>query len=337
MSGEEDKLFGTLPDGRKVFSHSIRNGKGMELIAIDFGAVITSLKIPTAGDFTDVVLGFDTLENYLASQKLPAPPHFGAAIGRYAGRISNSKFTLDGVEYKLSTNNNANTLHGGKNGFDRVLWTLERKTAESLTFTYRSADGEEGFPGALQVWVTYTLTENNSVDIHYRAITDKDTVINLTQHSYFNLEGHQADLRNQELLINSNLLLEIDRENIPTGKVMPAIKKGMDFSAGGTPFFGIDDSFIIEDNGTAAATLTCRKNGLRMTVFSDQPSLHIYVGGKCFGELQGKQGAEYHELSGICFESQNYPDAPNQPGFPSAVLRKGEEYTQHTLWTFEQT
>lgn len=330
-----DKLFGTLPDGRQVFSHSIRNRNGMELVATDFGATITSLKIPAKDGLIDIVLGFDSLDNYIASQKLPAPPHFGAAIGRFSGRISNAAFTLDGVQYKLSANNNGNTLHGGKNGFDRVLWKAEKQSADSLTFTYESADGEEGFPGTLRVWVTYSVTPNNSVNLKYRAVSEKDTVINMTQHSYFNLEGHKSDLRNQELVINSNLLLEIDRENIPSGKIMPAVKKGMDFSVGGTPFFGIDDSFIIEDHGTAAATLTSKGSGLKMTVFSDQPSLHIYVGGNLFGELQGKEGADYHELSGICFESQNYTDAPNQPSFPSAVLKKGEEYTQHTLWTFE--
>lgn len=335
MGTMSENIFGTLTGGEKILRYTLLNDNGAELTVINFGATITSLKIPSNDGKTDVVLGFDTIDDYIASQTLPAPPYFGAVIGRYAGRIKNGRFTLNGKEYQLSANNNSNTLHGGVNGFDRVLWQVVKAGPTAITFKYVSADGEENFPGELRVEVTYTLTENNEVIIEYRAESTEDTIINLTQHSYFNLDGHTGSISHQQLVLNSESLLEIDDQNMPSGAIVKAADKGFDFSNAGTPVYGIDDSFILRDTSSAAAVLTSSKTGLQMSVYSDQPSVHIYVGGNLFGKLKGKEGADYTTTSGICFESQNYPDAPNQPDFPNAVLKKGEIYKQKTKWKFE--
>jgi aldose 1-epimerase len=330
-----DTIFGTLPTEENVLQYILQNSRGAELNVINFGATITSLQIPSKEGKTDVVLGFDKIEDYIASQKLPAPPHFGAVIGRYAGRIKNGRFTIGDKEYRLNINNNSNTLHGGINGFDRVLWQVTNQSENAITFKYLSADGEENFPGELTVEVTYTLTEENEVIIEYKATSTEDTIINLTQHTYFNLDGPGGSVTDQELVLNANKLLEIDTVNIPTGKIIEASAKGFDFSNGGNPVFGIDDSYIVKDNTAPAAVLKSNKTGLKLLVYSDQPSVHIYVGGNLFGKLKGKDGVAYNTTSGICFESQNYPDAPNQPDFPDAVLKKGDTYTQKTIWKFE--
>ncbi len=332
------RIFGVLPDGRRVDVYEISNQHGVEMSVITFGAVINSLRIPSKVGLIDVVLGFDTIGDYIESQTLPAPPYFGAVIGRYSGRIKDGTFNLHHKTIRLNVNNNGNTLHGGINGFDRVLWTVQSLKSNSISLRYVSADGEEGFPGTMTVLVTYTITDDNQINIDYEATSDADTVVNLTQHSYFNLDGHKGDLRIQDLMINSSRLLEIDSNNIPSGNIVEASTKGMDFSGGGkSPFFGIDDSFIISDPMQPAAILSSKSSGLQLIVKSDQPSLHIYVGGNCFGKINGKHGADYHQHSGICFESQNYPDAPNQFGFPSAYLPKGEIYRQHTSWKFEMS
>ena len=329
-------LFGVLPDGQRVYSHKLFNMHGMEITVINFGAIITSLKVPAKNGMTDVVLGFDTLEDYLKSHSLPAPPYFGAIIGRYSGRIKNGQFQIDNTPFQLIKNNGNNTLHGGKNGFDRVLWKIKEFTNTSVTFSYTSVSNEENFPGKLIVDVTYSITDENEVVINYDAISTEDTIVNLTQHSYFNLDGHQADITAQRLIINSEMILEIDDQNIPSGNIIKASEKNSDFSKGGkSPFFGIDDTFIISSTRETAAVLISNANKLRMTVTSDQPALHIYVGGSCFGLVKGKQNADYYTHSGICFESQNYPDAPNQAHFPNSILRKDDHYKQITTWKFE--
>ncbi len=329
-------VFGVLPDGRRVSSFELSNHHGMSMHVINFGAVITALRVPSKAGIVDVVLGFDTIQDYIESQTLPAPPYFGAVIGRYSGRIKNGKFDLNDKTYQVSQNNNGHTLHGGINGFDRVLWNVAEVSSDYIKLTYTSHDGEEGFPGTLTIFVTYRLTEDNEIRIQYEATSDADTVVNITQHSYFNLDGHQGDLRIQDLKINSDRILEIDPNNIPSGNIVAASVKDMDFSQGGkSPFFGIDDSFVINDSEIPVAELSSKSTGLKLSIISDQPSLHIYVGGNCFGRIKGKHRADYHQHSGICFESQNYPDAPNQPGFPDAKLGKGDIYRQNTIWKFD--
>lgn len=335
------KVFGALPDGREVYAYTLCNGNGLEVSFITYGAAITSLQVTGKdGKQTDVVLGFDALEGYTASYHLPSPPYFGAVIGRYAGRIANGRFAIDGNEFHLNQNLGNNTLHGGKKSFCNVLWNLteviQEEDSASITFAYTSPDGEEHFPGELYTEVKYTLTPDNEIVIEYSAKSTQDTVINLTQHSYFNLDGHKGDVLGQELMVNSALLVDITDDGIPTGSYIQAGEKGYDFKVPAKCPAKIDNSFVLGKNAQPAATLTSQKTGLKMTVFTDQPSVHIYVGGNCFDTVAGKEGAAYHRHSGICFETQNFPDAPNHDNFPNAILRKGDTYTQKTTWKFEQ-
>lgn len=334
------KLFGTLPNGKVVHSYTLSNSNGMEVTFINYGATITSLKVPDAnGNITDVVLGFNDIESYINSFGLPSAPYFGSIIGRYAGRISGGAFSLNGQSYKLNTNNGANTLHGGTIGFGRAFWQMKQLhggASPSITFTYTSPDGEEQFPGELTVNVTYTLTEDNALTVNYTAETTRDTVINLTQHAYFNLEGHTQSIAGQQLFVNSDKFLDVLSDGIPTGNVINAAGGAFDFTTPANCPKKIDTSFLLEDIAQPAASLYSEKTGLTMTVTTNQPSVHIYVGGNCFGSIKGKEGAAYHTESGICFETQNYPDAPNQPHFPDAVLRKGNIYRHNTTFTFKQ-
>lgn len=334
------KLFGTLGDGTEVYKYTLTNHKGLEVAFITYGAAIQSLLVDSKNDTkTDVVLGFDTIEGYVASYNLPSPPYFGAIIGRYAGRIANGSFQIDDKLYNLDKNLGENTLHGGKFGFCRVNWEVkgvkQGTDSASITFSYTSPDGDEHFPGELITRVTYTLTPENEIKIDYTATCSEDTVISLTQHSYFNLDGHKGDVLSQQLMVNSTVLLDITDDGIPTGNYIEAQGKGYDFRIPSACPAKIDNSFVLDANAVPAATLSGDVTGLKMTVYTDQPSVHIYVGGNCFGKIAGKEGVAYHPQSGICFETQNYPDAPNKPNFPNAVLRKGEMYIQNTIWKFE--
>ncbi len=335
------KLFGTLQNGTEVYSYTLSNGKGLEVSFINYGAAINSLVVTGKnGEKTDVVLGFDTLEGYTESYKLPSPPYFGAVIGRYAGRIANGQFAIDGKQFTLDKNLGDNTLHGGKTGFCNVVWSvkeiIQEEDSAAILFSYISPDGDEHFPGELITEVKYTLTPDNEIVIEYNAQSTEDTVINLTQHSYFNLDGHKHDVLSQQLMVNSINLVDITDDGIPTGKYIETSEKGFDFKTPSACPAKIDNSFVLLPNTKPAATLFSAKTGLKMTVFTDQPSVHIYVGGNCFNTITGKDGAVYHSHSGICFETQNYPDAPNHDNFPSAVLRKGEQYIQKTIWKFEE-
>ncbi len=336
----ENTIFGTLPNGKEVRRYTLSNSNGVSMTIINYGAIITSLVVPAKNGNTDVVLGFDTIEDYINARSLPAPPYFGAVIGRYCGRIKGGVFHIGDQEYHLNTNNNDNTLHGGLKGFDQVLWTVEDDancSGNSISLYYVSPDKEEYFPGELNIKVVYTLTENNEIIIEYVASSTEDTIVNFTQHSYFNLDGHAAELGGQQLKIHSEHLLEIDSQNIPSGRIIAASDKGFDYSKGERPpIFGIDDTFTIDDTTVAAATLTSPANSLRLSVYSNQPAVHIYVGGNLFGKLTGKNGVPYHTNSGICFESQNYPDAPNHVNFPNAILRKGDQYRQKIIWKFDK-
>ncbi|PZR21045.1 MAG: galactose-1-epimerase [Flavobacterium psychrophilum] len=334
------KLFGTLADGTNVYEYTLTNGKGLELTFITYGAAIRSLFVTGKDNVkTDVVLGFDSIEGYVDSYGLPSPPYFGAIIGRYAGRIANGSFQIDGKQYSLDKNLGENTLHGGKYGFCRVVWQVKEVKQEadnaSITFAYTSPDGDERFPGELVTEVTYTLTADNEIKIDYAAKSSQDTVINLTQHSYFNLDGHKSDVLKQQLMVNSEALVAINDEGIPTGSYIEVAEKGYDFRKPSACPSKIDNSFVLAANAQPAATLSSDVTGLKMTVLTDQPSVHIYVGGNCFGKIEGKEGVAYHPQSGICFETQNFPDAPNHDNFPNAVLRKGETYIQKTTWKFE--
>ena len=340
------KSFGLLPDGREVLCYRLSNKNGCELSVINYGATITSLKIPISdNEKVDVVLGFDTLEDYLNSYYLPSPPYFGTTVGRFAGRINNAEFSLNGKRNFLNKNLGEHNIHGGILGFSRKLWRVTTKPSSekpSITLEYVSKNNEENFPGELTVQVTYTLTEENELKVNYIAKTTEDTIVNLTHHSYFNLDGHSNDIANQELQINSKKVLETNDELIPTGEFTSLKNHSFDFSSAKICPTSIDNTFVLEDDTSVselaeqnAVTLFSQKNKIKMSVSTNQPALHVYVGGNCFDKIKGKENTGYHPKSGICFETQNFPDAPNHAHFPSSVLKKDETYSHHTTFKFE--
>ena len=333
------KFFGYMPDGSIIHSCELANKNGMKIQVITYGATITSLKIPLQeGGFVDVVLGFDTLEAYINSFNLKSAPYFGATVGRYAGRINNSVFTLNGKAIYLNSNNNSHSLHGGNIGFSQKQWKIKNvKEGEnpSITLSYFSPDGEENYPGDVSVDLIYTLSEDNELIIEYVASTSKDTIINLTHHSYFNLDGHDSTILEQEITVDSYGILEANDQNIPSGKLLNLENHPFDFNKAKKCPQTIDTTFVLNESEAFSASLFNPKNNLEMLVYTNQPAVHIYVGGNCFNEIKGKENADYNPLSGICFETQNFPDAPNREHFPNAVLRKGEVYQHKTIYKFQ--
>lgn len=334
-----EKTFGLMPDGEVVVSCELTNEKGTKLNVINFGATVRSLKMPLKnGKMLDLVLGFDTLEAYLKSFDLESAPYFGATVGRYAGRIKDGTFILNEKIFNLNKNNNNHSLHGGNIGFSQRVWKVKNVNYDknpSVTLTYFSPNSEENYPGNLSVELTYTLSEENELIIEYKATTTEDTVVNLTHHSYFNLNGHDSEVTEQKLMVNASKSLETTNENIPTGKFLNLKDQPFDFSQPKKCPSKIDNTFVLENQDELAASLFSETNNLKMSVYTNQPSVHIYVGGNCFNTIKGKENADYHSLSGICFETQNFPDAPNQEHFPSSVLRKGEVYNHKTIYKFE--
>lgn len=331
------KSFGLLPDGKEVLCYTLTNKNGCELSVINYGATITSLKIPvTDNTKADVVLGFETLQDYINSYYLPSAPYFGTTVGRYAGRIQNAEFSLNRKRHFLNKNHGEHNLHGGILGFGRKFWKLiviNHEENPSITLEYISENNEENFPGELTVKVTYTLTEENELKVNYIAKSSEDTIINLTQHSYFNLDGHSNDIENQKLQINSNKILKTSEQLIPTGEFVSLENHDFDFSTAKSCPTSIDNTFVLENEN--AVTLYSEKNKLKMTVTTNQPAVHVYVGGNCFNQIKGKENTDYHPKSGICFETQNFPDAPNHKNFPSSVLKEGEEYNHQTTFKFQ--
>ena len=334
-----EKLFGFLPDSETIYAYELTNKNGFQLQVMNYGATIKSLKIPLKnGEMLDVVLGFNSLEDYLCSFALESAPYFGATIGRFAGRINNGIFKLNNTAFQLNNNNSNHSLHGGKIGFSQKVWEVKNVNLDknpSITFAYFSKNGDENFPGDLTVEVTYTLSEENELIIEYSAHTTEDTIVNLTHHSYFNLEGHDSGIVEQELFINSRKTLETTAENIPTGRFLNLFNHPFDFRLAKKCPEKIDTTFVLDEQFKLAASLYSKKNNLKMYVYTNQPAVHIYVGGNCFGRIKGKENADYHSLSGICFETQNFPDAPNHKHFPSAVLKKDALYYQKTRYQFQ--
>jgi len=333
---KKDKSFGCLPNGEEVFCYNLLNKNGFEVEVINYGAIITSINVPISQNKkVDVVLGFESLENYIDSFDLPSAPYLGATVGRYAGRIKNAEFILNGNKVELTKNHGSHQIHGGINGFSKALWNVKSFTKNSIMLEYISLENEENFPGQLTTQVTYTLTEENELKVEMIAKSTEDTIINLTQHSYFNLDGHSEDIVNQDLFVNSSKTLETNIENIPTGKFFEVVRSPFDFSSPKECPTKIDNTFVLDENENVSAFLISKKNNLKMSVFTNQPAVHIYVGGNCFNQIKGKENASYHPLSGICFEAQNFPDAPNHEHFPSAILKKGETYHHKTTFKFE--
>lgn len=341
--------FGTMADGKAVTLYTLRNSKGTEMSVMNYGGIIVSLKVADKnGKLDDVVLGYDSLSSYIKSS-----PYFGALIGRYGNRIAKGKFTLDGTQYTLPVNNGENSLHGGTTGFDKVYWNIEVPAdSSSLNLSYTSADGEMGYPGKLDVKVTYTLTDNNEVKIDYNATTDKKTVVNLTQHSYFNLTGNPAqDILGHQLMIAADRFLPVDKTLIPTGELKPVAKTPFDFTTAtaiGARIGEKDDQLVaglgydhcwVLNNGQdkslkKVAELYEPTSGRLMTVLTTEPGLQFYSGNFLDGTLTGKGGIVYKHRTGLCLETQHYPDSPNKPTFPSVTLSPGEVYQTSTVYAF---
>ena len=340
--------FGSLPDGKTADLYTLKNASGMEVKVTNYGGVITEIRVADrAGKFDDVTLGFGSLEGYI-----PTGPNFGALIGRYGNRIGNAQFKLDGQTYKLAANNGKNSLHGGLQGFHHALWNaepFERPGEVGLVLTHVSPDGDEGYPGTLNVRVTYTLTDKNELAFDYRATTDKPTVLNLTQHAYFNLAGHASgDILGHEVVINADRYTPVDAGLIPTGELASVEGTPFDFRTK-TPIGaridadhpqikmggGYDHNWVLNRTGDGlqfAARVEEPTTGRTMEIHTTEPGLQFYTGNFLDGTDTGK--GKYAKRAGFCMETQHYPDSPNKPSFPSTVLRPGEEYNTRTVYTF---
>ena len=344
--------FGTLPTGEQVHAFTLTNAHGLEMRVLDYGGIIVSLRTPDrTGQLADIVLGFDDLQGYVKSS-----PYFGAIAGRYANRIAKGRFTLDGTTYKLAVNNGPNALHGGLKGFDKVVWQAEPSTDSSgvrLVLRYTSADGEEGYPGTLRTTVRYTLSDSNQLVVDYEATTDKPTPVNLTQHTYFNLAGEgSGTVLGHVVTIDADRYVPIDSTSIPTGDLP---------SVGGTPFDfrkpmpigaridqpdpqlkngnGYDHTFVLNrPQGRSglvhAAHVTEPTSGRTLDVSTTEPGVQFYTGNFLDGKVVGKNGHAYPRRGGFCLETHHFPDSPNQPQFPSTILRPGDTYRSRTVFAF---
>ena len=336
-------------EGKIIHLYTLTNSRGLEIRAMNYGAIILSIKAPDRkGQFADVVLGHDSLDGYI-----PNLPYIGAVVGRYANRIANGRFTLDGKTYALPKNDGPNTLHGGvKRTFDKVVWDDEPLNGSNgVAFTYLSKDGEEGFPGNLKVKVTYTLTEQNELVVDYEATTDKATPINVSQHSYFNLAGEgTGDILNHEIMLNADRFTPVDKNLIPTGELRAVKGTPLDFP---TPTkigariedrdeqlvlaHGYDHNFVInrKDKGlTLAARVYEPGSGRVLEVFTTQPGVQFYTGNFLDGSITGKHGHVYQRRYGFCLETQHFPDSPNHPQFPTTILKPGETFREKTVFKF---
>lgn len=340
--------FGMTANQEPVDLYTLTNVNGLEARIMTYGATVVSLKVPDRrGKLADVVLGYESLEGYLKNS-----PFFGAIVGRYGNRIGKGRFSLNGKEYTLAKNNGENTLHGGTKGFDKVVWRakeVKQKDGDSLSLSYLSKDGEEGFPGNLSVTVVYTLTNNNELKIEYSATTDKITVVNLTHHSYFNLAG-EGSILNHQLMIDANRFTPVDEGLIPTGELRSVKGTPMDFTRSSTIGAridqqdeqltfgkGYDHNWVLNNPGgklAFAARVYEPGSGRVMEVFTTEPGLQFYSGNFLDGTITGKGGQVYKQRYGFCLETQHFPDSPNKPKFPSTVLKPGQHYTSTTIYKF---
>jgi aldose 1-epimerase len=354
MAEEKDKSkagvvkvpYGKTSDGKDVDLYTLTNSKGMVVKLINLGGAITEIWVPDkAGKLADVNLGFEDIKGWQSKSN----PFFGCLVGRYANRIAKGKFTLDGKEYKLATNNGPNSLHGGVKGFDKVVWEVKKVGPNSVTLSHVSPDGDEGYPGELKADVTYTLTDDNELVIDYKATCDKPTVINLTNHAYFNLAGHDAgDILDHEVTLKAANVTPTDETLIPTGKLEPVKgtpfdftspkKIGADIAKIKADPVGYDINYVLDagqsEKPALGAVVYEPKSGRVMEMLTTEPGVQFYTGNFLNGTAKGKGGAVYKKHAGFCLEAQHYPDSPNQPTFPSVVLRPGKEYKQTTVYRF---
>ena len=346
----EKEFFGKTSDGIDISRYTLKNSSGMEVSIINYGGIITSWKVKDRdGNYKDIVLGFNDLLDYESSS-----PYFGALIGRYGNRIKEGKFNLDGVEYTLAVNNGENHLHGGLKGFDKVIWDIkeeENESSASLVLSYISKDMEEGYPGNLDVKVTYTLTNEDELKVRYEADTDKKTVVNLTQHSYFNLSANLGrDILGHQITIDADSFLPVDTTLIPTGELRDVERTPFDFRKSkrvGDDINELDRQLTFGNGYDHCWVLNNQDEGIRfvasaydplsgrlLEVFSDQPGIQFYSGNFLDGTLKSKDGGSYVFRSGFCLETQHYPNSPNQKSFPTVILNPGEKYDTETIFRF---
>lgn len=346
MDSIRSEVFGKLPNGQFVNLYTLRNKNGVTIKITNYGGIITHWTTPDkAGAFEDIVLGYDTLGGYLK-----ATPYFGAIVGRYGNRIANGKFSLDNQTYQLATNNGANHLHGGVVGFDKALWAATIQENNTLQLKYVSKDGEEGFPGELACTVTYQLTDNDALEITYAATTNKPTVVNLTNHTYFNLTGEaKNNVLAHELTLNADRFLPVDAGLIPTGELREVQGTPFDFRKP-TPIGagindpkdeqikrggGYDHCWVLDrstDSLTLAATAFDANSGRVLETFTTEPAVQFYTGNFLDGGITGKKDTKYQKRCAFCLETQHYPDSPNQPNFPTVMLRPNETYRSKTVY-----
>jgi aldose 1-epimerase len=349
-TGITESSFGTSPDGAPVRLFTLTNANGMELRAITYGLIIVSLKVPDRdGRLGDIVIGHEAMEGYLTRSRF-----FGAVVGRYGNRIAGGRFTLDGHAYQLSQNNGPNHLHGGIQGFDKIVWDA-RVTPDprgpSVTFTHTSPDGHEGYPGTLAAKVVYTLTDRNALVIEYSATTDKPTIVNMTQHSYFNLAGEgSGTILDHRLTIDADRFTPVDTTVIPTGELAPVAGTPFDFrqeTAIGARIdadhpqikigSGYDHNFVLTRNGPGlahAVRVVDPKTGRTMDISTTEPGVQFYSANKLDDSFVGKGGHIYRSRTAFCLETQHFPDSPNKENFPSTVVRPGKDYQSTTMFTF---
>lgn len=341
-----------VDDFDEINLYTLKNSNGMTVTATNYGAIITSIVVPDRdGKMADVVLGYDAVEAYINAVD---KPYFGAVVGRYGNRIAAGEFKLDGETYSLLKNNGENHLHGGAIGFDKVVWTVDKyDEGKSLSLSYLAKDKEEGYPGNLSLKVTYTLADNNSLTIDYNATTDKATPVNVTQHSYFNLKGEgQGTILDHELMLNADKFTPVDEGLIPTGKIPSVSGTPFDFTTAKaigrdideddqqlTFGLGYDHNWVLNKDGsegelTLAAEVYEPTTGRVMTVQTTEPGIQFYCGNFLDGRLVGKSGKPYVNRGGFCLETQHFPDSPNQPNFPSTILKPGDKYSSQTVFEF---
>ena len=346
-SGLLKSNFQTEVDGKKTDLFVLRNANNMEVCITNFGGRIVSVMVPDReGVMRDVVLGFDSIRDYIT-----IPSDFGASIGRYANRINQGRFTLDGVEYVLPRNNYGHCLHGGPNGFQYQVYDARQTGPQELEFTYLSKDGEEGFPGNITCKVLMTLTDDNAIDIRYEAETDQPTIVNMTNHSYFNLDGDAGSNSDHLLTIDADYYTPVDSTVMTTGERAPVEGTPMDFRTATPVGARIDDfDFVQLKNGNGydhnwvlntqrdithkCVTLESPKTGIVLDVYTNEPGIQVYAGNFLDGTIMGKKGIVYNQRASVCLETQKYPDTPNKPDWPSAVLRPGEKYNSHCVFKF---
>lgn len=348
LSGLKRTDFQSVVNGDSTDLYLLKNANGMEVTVTNYGGRIVSVMVPDKeGNMQDVVLGYDSIADYMAVNN-----DFGATIGRYANRIANGKVIIEGVEYDLPTNNFGHTLHGGPNGFQKQIFKGMQPDSQSVVLTYLSVDGEENFPGNLNVKVTMTLTDDNAIDIAYEAETDKETVVNLTNHSYFNLSGDPSQtILDHMLTIHADEYTPVDRTFMTTGAIEKVEGTPMDFRTAmaiGEKIDqydfeqlkngdGYDHNWVLNTKGDVsmvAASVWSPVTGIRLDVYTNEPGIQIYSGNFLDGTATGKKGITYQKRAAVCLETQKYPDTPNKPDWPSAYLKPGEKYTSRCIYKF---